>query len=240
MSFVSNSVGVVLVDSRVNSGIINLPTTSSEEGRNIIFKDEFGKFSQNTLTLSTDVANTFEDGSTTNLINQTRGYANIIGTNNIWYQVGGSESSEQYISSLNISSINLSNYISENNLQSTTRGLGSLGYISTPNMTSLNLESTVKGLGSSEYLSSYSTIVFEENLQSTIVNINYVSSFVTYINPSENFCVGVGTGSAEILYSYDSINWSASSSTLFGTAGNCIAWNGSLWVAGGYSAGVSG
>jgi len=46
--------------------------------------------------------------------------------------------------------------------------------------------------------------------------------------------VGVGTGANTLLYSTDGgLTWTGLGNTIFTMAGNCAAWNGTMWVAGG-------
>ena len=54
--------------------------------------------------------------------------------------------------------------------------------------------------------------------------------------PTANFTVAVGDGPNYLAYSYDGVNWNGLGKGPFNAngAGNCVAWNGSLWLAGGY------
>jgi hypothetical protein len=56
---------------------------------------------------------------------------------------------------------------------------------------------------------------------------------VQYVAAQVNV-VGVGTGANTLLYSTDGgLTWTGLGNTIFTTEGNCAAWNGTLWVAGG-------
>jgi hypothetical protein len=54
---------------------------------------------------------------------------------------------------------------------------------------------------------------------------------------TENFMVAVGSGTSPIIYSYDGITWTNAIQSIFGTV-NTVAWNGALWVCGGFNSGV--
>ena len=142
MSFVSSTAGLVLVDSRVNSGTIILPSAVTVNGRNIIFKDAFQTFATNSLTLSVQGGDTFEDGSITKVVTQNDGYTSLIANNGIWYQISGTNIIEQNVQRLDVSTITI-------NQIPLSDSLGSVGYIST-----LSLESTISGLGTLGYISS--------------------------------------------------------------------------------------
>ena len=77
-------------------------------------------------------------------------------------------------------------------LQSTVRGLGSLGYVSTPIPFNTVLISTIDGLGTSRYVSTAS-------LQSTVVGLG--SS--RYVSTASLQSTVVGLGSSRYLSSYD-------------------------------------
>lgn len=67
----------------------------------------------------------------------------------------------------------------------------------------------------------YSSYVYSDPLQYT--------ELVGEVN-----VVGVGTGANTLLYSTDGgLTWTGLGNTIFSTAGNCAAWNGTMWVAGG-------
>ena len=57
--------------------------------------------------------------------------------------------------------------------------------------------------------------------------------------PTENFMVAGGYGSNRLIYTYDGINWlvSTNGNDILTTPCNTVAWNGSLWLAGGEAVG---
>ena len=69
-------------------------------------------------------------------------------------------------------------------MNSTLTGLGTLGYIS-----SIDVTSTVTGLGSSGYLSSYSTTVFQSNLNSTLTGLGTLGYISTLSLQSTTFAL---------------------------------------------------
>lgn len=75
MSFIPNSNSEFLpVDTRNASGTIVLPIANTIPTRQIIFKDAYGSFATSSLRLSTQYGNSFEDGTTTMVLQDTYGY----------------------------------------------------------------------------------------------------------------------------------------------------------------------
>ena len=68
----------------------------------------------------------------------------------------------------------------------------------------------------------------------TTKEITYAPKSLTNNIQTEQFMVAVGYGATNTLaYSYDGINWTSLGTSVFSTTGNAVAWNGSLWIAGG-------
>jgi hypothetical protein len=105
MSILSTYTGLVVVDSRDNSGTVTLPLTSENQGRAIIFKDEFLSFGNNPLYISTSGSDTFEDGTTGFSLNQFGGFAKFIGVSNVWYKIESSSNLDAYTQRLSVSSL---------------------------------------------------------------------------------------------------------------------------------------
>jgi hypothetical protein len=102
---VSTNVQAIFIDSITRSGTVLLPSSFTVPGRTLTFKDQFGAFSTNTLTLTTNNTNQTVDSLITSTINnQPLGWQTFIaGNNNRWYTVGGT-----VINSINTSTVNTS------------------------------------------------------------------------------------------------------------------------------------
>ncbi len=111
MSYLSTTTGLVLIDSRNQSGTITLPEASTVEGRMIYFKDEFGAFNLSTVTLVTDGANVFEDGSTSFQIGQQHGFTSLVASSNTWYRLDGTSNTNRTIGQLYASTLTASSII---------------------------------------------------------------------------------------------------------------------------------
>jgi hypothetical protein len=72
MSLNSNT-DLALINTTNNSGSITLPIASSIPGRVITFKDNVGNFTNNNFTLICAGSDTFEDGTTSKVFNESFG-----------------------------------------------------------------------------------------------------------------------------------------------------------------------
>jgi hypothetical protein len=148
---IENLTGVGLVATITNAGTITLPLVSETPNRQLIFKDGYGNLSNLHLTFQTQSPDTFENGQTTRVLNNSFGFVTFYGTEGVWYELGGTSQLQTTISSLTVSSINsfLPGFgsVTVEELLSTTGGLDSkfttAGYLST-----LSLISTTTGLQS--------------------------------------------------------------------------------------------
>jgi hypothetical protein len=104
--FVSTSAEVVLIDSRTRQGTITLPTTNSIPYRTLNFKDQYGSFSNSTFTLSTQVGESFDDGTTSKVLSNAFGFFSLYALSSKWMVMNGSQTVSQTISSLNVDQIN--------------------------------------------------------------------------------------------------------------------------------------
>jgi len=181
MSFVSPTAGVVVVDSRTRPGTITLPVTSQIVNRYLQFKDLYGAFGRSSLTLSTQVGESFEDGTTSKVFTDPFTFVTLYAASTTrWAQLGGTQTIQQTVSSLFVSSITIgsgqgwlqlppiqtiaisTNTFTGDNATATTLSAQVL-YVSsiigvtigggTGNITTANLTSTVVGLGTVGYLS---------------------------------------------------------------------------------------
>lgn len=113
MSILSTYTGLVVVDSRDNSGTVTLPLTSENPGRAVIFKDDFLSFRNNPLYISTTGADTFEDGSTGFVLSQDGGFAKFIGSGGVWYRTESSSNLDIYTRNLIVSTLKAGDCIFE-------------------------------------------------------------------------------------------------------------------------------
>ena len=180
---------VGMIDARLKTGAITLPTTTSIPFRILTLKDVYGATSFSTVTISTQTGDTFEDGTTTRSINAAWGmttlYAGKAGT---WYTIGGSILTTASISSLTVSSIfGLTNFVSTpylaTQLGSTVIGLGTAGYISSiPSIGGFVSTANLAGLVSTANLATLvSTSYLATQVGSTVIGLGsagYVSTIV--------------------------------------------------------------
>jgi len=190
MSLNSNT-DLALINTTNNSGSITLPIASSIPGRVITFKDNVGNFTNNNFTLICAGSDTFEDGTTSKVFNESFGFIQIVASGTKWYILCGVKQntmtqSTLYVSTISTFSIQFSDgsfqtISADKNINSSIIGLGSIGYISSSQLTSttlglvdhLELNSTIAGLGNIGYISSIQLISTVRGLG----NIGYLSSF---------------------------------------------------------------
>ena len=106
MAFVSSSSGIVIVDSRSNSGSIRLPAASTLVGRSLIFKDGFNSFGSHPLGLSTTGVDRFDNLSSVLTVGEKNGFVSLVAGSNKWHTVGGTHLVNQNVDNMNISTIN--------------------------------------------------------------------------------------------------------------------------------------
>ena len=71
----------------------------------------------------------------------------------------------------------------------------------------------------------------------------YVNGYPAPYQTAQTFMVAAGYGggaAGNMLWSTDGKTWNASTNNTYSTAGNSVAWNGSVWVAAGYGVGAAG
>lgn len=103
--FVSSPAEIVVIDSRTRSGTITLPLTNSIPYRVVSFKDQYGSFSNSTLTLSTQVGESFDDGTTTKTFSNAFGFASLYATSSKWMVMNATTTQQQTISSLTVNQL---------------------------------------------------------------------------------------------------------------------------------------
>jgi hypothetical protein len=183
MSLFSTNTGVAVIDTRTRQGTITLPLTTQIPNRYLQFKDLYGSFGTFPLTLSTQVGERFDDGTTSKVFSDPFTFLTLYAASTTrWAQLGGTQTIQQTVSSLVVSSLTIgtgfgwlqlppiqtiavsTNTINSDNIitNSTTSFVISaqvlyvssiLGATVGGNVTSANLVSTVRGLGTAGYLS---------------------------------------------------------------------------------------
>jgi hypothetical protein len=104
--YVSSLTGFSLADTRLASGVVNLPAASSLYGRIITFKDQYGVFPQSSLTLSTVGSDQFEFGTNNLTLSTAYDFVTVIaGTDNKWYRIGQEQAPYVPPSTANVSSL---------------------------------------------------------------------------------------------------------------------------------------
>jgi hypothetical protein len=106
-SFVSSSTDLVFVNTITTSGVIMMPSTSAQIGRVITFKDSAGTFAQSSITFSTLMSDTFEDGSVRQTYSDTYGAYSFVSDQNKWYLLGGARMNSATVSSLTTQILNV-------------------------------------------------------------------------------------------------------------------------------------
>jgi hypothetical protein len=103
--FVSTPAEVVVIDSRTRSGFITLPNTNSIPYRTINFKDQYGTFTNSTLTLSTQVGESFDDGTTTKTFSNAFTALSLYAVSSKWMVMNATQTVSQTISSLTVNQL---------------------------------------------------------------------------------------------------------------------------------------
>jgi hypothetical protein len=103
--FVSSPAEIVVVDSRTRSGTITLPVTNSIPYRLLSFKDQYGTFSNSTLTISTQLGESFDDGTTSKIFSNAYTYLNLYAVSSKWLVMNATQTQQQTISSLTVNQL---------------------------------------------------------------------------------------------------------------------------------------
>ena len=103
--FISSPAEIVVVDSRTRTGTITLPTTSSIPYRTLSFKDQYGTFSNSSLTLSTQLGESFDDGTTSKIFSNAYSYLNLYAVSSKWLVMNATQTQQQTISSLTVNQL---------------------------------------------------------------------------------------------------------------------------------------
>ena len=241
MAFVSSCSGIVVVDSRTNSGTITLPAASTLIGRSLIFKDGFNSFGNNSLTLSTMGVDAFENSNNTLTVNTNNGFVQLVAGSNVWYTVSGDLTNLQLISTM-------SRLLTENTCvaaqydvnNSNIFAVTSDGYNWTSSINN-TFTATVFGLAwnGAYWLavgSGSNTIGISPDGYRWTSSINnpFSNGYGNKVAWNGSYWVAVGDNyvNTNIAVSSNGYNWTPASNNLFAESyGAGIAWNGSYWVA---------
>jgi hypothetical protein len=108
MSFLSTTAGVGVIDTRSRQGTITLPLTSQIVNRYIQFKDLYGAFGRSSLTVSTQGGESFDDGTTSKIFTDPYTFFTLYAASTTkWAQLGGTQTIQQTVSSLIVSSLTI-------------------------------------------------------------------------------------------------------------------------------------
>jgi hypothetical protein len=103
--FFSANTGVALIDSRNNSGIIQLPSASEIIGRIIYIKDKFNTFNVNPLTLQ----GRFENNQTQLVLNEAGSFTTLVSDGQQWNVVSATQLAQTTTQLATISSLSVIN-----------------------------------------------------------------------------------------------------------------------------------
>ena len=102
---------VAVIDSRITSGTVSIPLTSSIPNRTFTVKDFYGAASNSTIILQTQAPDVFENGSSNLVINNNFGAITLYsGETGIWNVLTGSIQNSMTVSSLITSTLSISSY----------------------------------------------------------------------------------------------------------------------------------
>ena len=102
----STTSGVGVVDTRTRSGTITLPLTTQIPNRYLQIKDLYGSFGSSSLTLSTQLGESFDDRTTSKLLTDPFSFMTLYAASTgRWAVLAGTQTIQQTMSSLIVSSI---------------------------------------------------------------------------------------------------------------------------------------
>lgn len=107
-SLFSTTSGVAVIDTRVRPGTITLPLTTQIPNRYLQIKDLYGAFGRSSLTLSTQTGERFDDGTTSKVFTDPFTFFTLYAASTTrWAQLGGTQTIQQTVSSLLVSSLTI-------------------------------------------------------------------------------------------------------------------------------------
>ncbi len=201
---------LILVDSRSQRGTVTLPLASANTNRRLTIKDAYGSANVSSITIQTGGSDTFENGATSmKLANPYDSVTLYVGLSGKWSVAGGSvgfgfAASTMSTTTLNavtisttnlqtaalsslafqtssINSVNITDYVSTQNLVSTTLGISSL-ILSTLGSGLVTLNSTMStvALYGSSFLTSTATA---QALYTSSITTKQIVRDSTALNP---------------------------------------------------------
>ena len=142
MSLNSNT-ELALINTTTNSGTITLPSAITVPGRVISFKDSAGNFLTKNFTLICDGSDTFEDGTTQKVFNESFGSIQVVASGTKWFILSGVKQNMMTISSLITSTISTRNIFTNT---FTTNSISTVNISSASNYTSALFSGSYNGI----------------------------------------------------------------------------------------------
>jgi hypothetical protein len=106
-AYISSATDLALVNTTARPGVLMMPETNDQLGRILTFKDVAGTFARSTITFSTLLGDTFEDGSIRQTYSDTYGAYSFVADTNKWFLVGGPRMNSATISTLTTQTLNV-------------------------------------------------------------------------------------------------------------------------------------
>ena len=192
MSYISSATTIAYVDVRSNSKTVFLPSTFNIAGKLVTVKDIFGSSGSNTITIATVGGDIFENGSSTQQINEQFGATQFVAQRGVWYslntfggQVAPGVSSLSSIVSYGLSTLR------------TAPGISSLSSIVSYGLSSLR---TAPGISSLSSIVSYGLSTLR-----TDPGISSLSSIVSYGLSTLRTDPGISSLSSIVSYGLSSL-----------------------------------
>jgi hypothetical protein len=180
--------GVALVNTQTNAGTITLPLTSDIPTRQITIKDSYGNLPNKTVTVNTQGGDTFEDGTTTKVLNLAQGFQTFYAYSGKWYTLGGTFLNAVSISTLTVSTLSGVSLSSSNvpGLVSTVNTVGGIAFnnLSTVQISAATITvSTVQAAVLSSFrLNTSSLFASNASLSSLQVNSLQIGTGTGWVN----------------------------------------------------------
>jgi hypothetical protein len=173
------STDVALVDTRLAVGSIQLPLTTTIPYRVFIIKDAYGSFGSNSLTVTTQDIDTFEDGSTSKVFSDNFSYISLYGNtqNRVWQILGATQYNTLTVSSIvGVSTIRAGYFIGDGSFLSNIGG----GVSSLSSIVSYGLSTVAAGAVNPGVSSLSSIVSYGLSTVYSPYGISSLSSIVSY------------------------------------------------------------
>ena len=194
------STDVVLADTRTRPGTITLPYTTDIPYRTFTIKDAYGTFGVNSLTVTTQGTDRFEDGTNTKVFTNNFSYISLYGNTAIgkWQLLGSTQLTSINASSITTSTIRAGYFIGDGKYLSNFPGVCSLSSIVSYGLSSVN---GGRGISSLSSIISYGLSSVNGGQ-----GISSLSSIISYGLSSVNGGQGISSLSSIISYGLSSVN----------------------------------